>query len=322
MTNRTAMRGSSTRRVGVELEFAGLDIDAAARAVVHALGGSVREDGDYRRVIEGTTLGRFVVELDFELLQSMNARRRAGAEPGVFAELSEELLAAAATPVVPVEVISPPLAVASLEELDVLTHALRAAGATGTRGSLLYAFGLHLNPELERIDAPSVLAHLRAYLCLYDWLVERERVDWKRRLTPYINPFPKPYARLVLAADYAPDLSALIDDYLRFNPQRNRSLDLLPLFSHVDPERVRRAVNDPRIKARSTFHYRLPNCEIETPGWSVLPAWRGWLQVEALAAERTRLARVSAALLARLADPMDFLAEDWVLELARRVDLE
>lgn len=322
MANASASSGNSTRRVGVEIEFAGLDIDAAARAVVRALGGSAHDDGDYRRVIAGTSLGKFVVELDFELLQSMNARRRSSADPGRFAELSEELLAAAATPVVPVEVVSPPIPIARLDELDALTRTLRAAGATGTRGSLLYAFGLHLNPDLEHIDAATVLAHLRAYLCLYDWLVERERVDWKRRVTPHINPFPKAYARLVLAADYAPDLTSLIDDYLRFNPERNRSLDLLPLFSHVDVERVRRVVDDAHVKARPTFHYRLPNCEIETPGWSVMAAWRRWLQVEVLAAEPTRLARVCAALLARLEDPMDFLAEDWALEIARWLELD
>lgn len=322
MTDSTASGGNNSRCVGVELEFAGLDIDGAARVVVRALGGSMREDGDYRRVIANTTLGEFVVELDFELLQSMNARRRSSAEPGMFAELSEELLAAAATPVIPVEVVSPPIAIDRLGELDELTRRLRVAGATGTRGSLLYAFGLHLNPELERIDAATVLAHLRAYLCLYDWLVERERVDWKRRMTPHINPFPKAYARLILASDYAPDLTVLIDDYLRFNPERNRSLDMLPLFSHVDAARVQRVVDDARVKARPTFHYRLPNCEIETPGWSVMAAWRRWLQVEALAAEPARLARVCAALLARLDDPMDFLAEDWALEVARWLDLD
>lgn len=322
MTPTAAWRGHGIRHVGVELEFGGLDIDAATQAVVRALGGTAHADGDYRRVIRDTAIGEFIVELDFELLQSMNARRRESADPGMFAELSEELLAAAAAPVVPIEVVSPPIPVVRLHELDTLTRTLRAAGATGTHGSLLYAFGLHLNPELDPIDAAGVLAHLRAYMCLHDWLMQRERVDWKRRLTPYIDPFPKAYVRLVLADDYGPDLSALIDDYLHFNPERNRSLDLLPLFSHVDAARVRRAVHDARVKARPTFHYRLPNCEIDVPGWSVMTAWRGWLQVEGLAADGARLEQVRAACLARLEDPMDFLAEDWADEVSRWIDAD
>ena len=322
MRSTCGTRSDGERRVGIEIEFGGLDIDATTRTLLQALGGRAHDDGDYRRVVEDTSLGKFIVELDYERLQSMNARRRDDPEPGMLAELSEELLAAAAAPVVPIEVVSPPIAISRLSELDRLTDALRAAGATGTHGSLLHAFGLHLNPELGHIDAAIVLAHLKAYMCLYEWLVVHERVDWKRRVTPHINPFPKPYLRLVLAPGYAPGMRTLIDDYLRLNPERNRSLDLLPLFCHVDEPRVRQAVDDPRIKPRPTFHYRLPNCEIDIPGWSVMAAWRRWLLVEALAADPPRLEQVRAAFAARLDDPIDFLAEDSAHEVARWIDAD
>ncbi|OBX33760.1 putative amidoligase enzyme [Halomonas elongata] len=40
----------------------------------------------------------------------------------------------------------------------------------------------------------------------------------------------------MLDPDYQPDLRTLIDDYLEYNPTRNRELDLLPLFAYLDPE--------------------------------------------------------------------------------------
>jgi hypothetical protein len=43
----------------------------------------------------------------------------------------------------------------------------------------------------------------------------------------------------------------------------------LPLLAEIDSDRVRRFVNDPRIKARPAFHYRLANCHIERADWSV-----------------------------------------------------
>jgi hypothetical protein len=33
-----------------------------------------------------------------------------------------------------------------------------------------------------------------------------------------------------------PDLDTLIDDYLEYNPTRNRALDFLPLFLHLDED--------------------------------------------------------------------------------------
>jgi hypothetical protein len=63
----------------------------------------------------------------------------------------------------------------------------------------------------------------------------------------------------------------------------------LPLFLHLDEERVRAVTDVPLIKARPPFHYRLPDCEIHLPGWGLHVAWNDWLEVEALAADRERL---------------------------------
>jgi hypothetical protein len=99
----------------------------------------------------------------------------------------------------------------------------------------------------------------------------------------------------VLAPGYAPDQAGLIDNYLHANPTRNRELDMLPLFAWIDEDRVRSCVPDARIKARPTFHYRLPDARIGDPGWSLALEWNRWCVVERLAADAERLAAMSEA---------------------------
>jgi hypothetical protein len=80
-----------------------------------------------------------------------------------------------------------------------------------------------------------------------------------------------------------PGIDNLFDSYLKHNPTRNRALDLLPLLAHIDEARVRKAVDDDRIKARPTFHYRLPNCSINDAEWNLSQSWNLWCLVEELA---------------------------------------
>ncbi len=185
--------------------------------------------------------------------------------------------------------MSPPLPLSRLHEVEALIELLRGAGARGTSHRLLNAFGMQFNPEIPD-TAPAVLtAYLKAFLCLYDWLYERASINVSRRVTTYIDPFPGDYVRKVVSPHYWPDRDTLIDDYLADNPTRNRALDCLPLFMHLDESRVRRATDDPLIKPRPTFHYRLPDCEIDLPAWGMHLAWNDWVAVEALAADSARL---------------------------------
>jgi hypothetical protein len=64
---------------------------------------------------------------------------------------------------------------------------------------------------------------------------------------------------------------------------------MLPLFAHLDEARVRNAIDDPRIKPRPTFHYRLPNCDIDNPQWNIDNCWFAWLEVERLSNDPERL---------------------------------
>jgi hypothetical protein len=107
------------------------------------------------------------------------------------------------------------------------------------------------------------------------------------------------------------DMSTLIDDYLSFNATRNRALDMLPLFSMVDEDRVMNAVNDGKIKARPTFHYRLPNCQIEHPGWQLSEEWNLWWVIEALASDQDALAYWRNAFLEAERPIMGVAETDW-----------
>ena len=137
-----------------------------------------------------------------------------------------------------------------------------------------------------------MLAHLKAFLLLAETLRAAIDVDLLRRALPFANPFPSSYVEKVVDPNYQPALSQLVDDYLEANPTRNRELDLLPLFTHLDPERVRAKVEDALIKARPTFHYRLPDTRVSDPAWSLIVEWNRWVEVEHLAADASALRRL------------------------------
>ncbi len=300
------------RRLGVEIEFSGLDLDETAALVAGAVGGGIQSPGRYERSIDGDPAGAWEVEVDFGLLKELGRRERHGVElMDAAGDIAEDLLRLFAERIVPIEVVSPPLPLNRLETFNTLIAELRAAGARGTGEELAYAFGLQLNPELPDTDVDTIRQYLQAFLCVEDWLRQRAVVDWTRRLTFFAEPFPKAYSRKVVAADYAPNLDRLIDDYLASNPTRNRALDMLPLFLHLDPTRVRAVVEDPRVKPRPTLHYRLPNSEIELPGWDLGVAWSDWLVVERLAAKPALLEELCAAYTTFLSQPLERLVGDW-----------
>jgi hypothetical protein len=251
------------------------------------------------------------VELDFAYLKALGRLDYDDDLGGLVQEVAEDVLRAISERIVPVEVVGPPIPMDRLADVNRLIAALRTAGARGTGDDPVYAFGMQFNPELPDTDVDSVRGYLQAYLCLEDWLRMRSEVDLTRRLTFFADPFPKPYARTVVDAGYSPNRDRLIDDYLDANPTRNRSLDMLPLFAHLDEPRVRKRVDDDRVKARPTLHYRLPNSEIDRPGWDLNEAWDDWLVVERLATDPKRLAPLCSEYAEFLDSPIERLTNDW-----------
>lgn len=300
-----------TRRIGVELEYSGLDIETGAKLLQQEFGGRIDQISPYESKIRDTKFGDFLVELDFGLLKQIGREAADESADDAPEQIPERLLASVAEQIVPYEIVSPPLPTDRLSEMEVLIERLREEGALGTRHSAFYAFGLHLNPEMPDLDADTVLAYMQAFACLYPWLERVGEIDWSRRFTTYIQPYSNAYVRRIIDRNYAPGIETLIDDYLEANPVRNRSLDMLPLFAHIDEKRVRAVVDDERIKPRPTLHYRLPNCEIDVREWSIIKPWRQWLQVEHLARDSKRLEKMCRGYSLYLDNPVRAMLKDW-----------
>lgn len=292
--------------------MSGLDLDALAEEVAGLFDLEITTQGRYERLLRGDEAGEWVVELDYDLLKRLGREDREGRPlADEIGRSTEEMLAWVAEGIVPVEIVSPPLPLSRLDEVENMISHLREAGAEGTSASAVYAFGMQLNPELPSHKPGVIRDCLAAFMCLYDWLLTRCDVDITRRMTSYANPYPTNYIKRVLAADYQPDLATLIDDYLADNPTRNRALDMLPLFKFLDEERVLARVDDTLIKERPTFHYRLPDCRVDQPGWGLHEAWNDWIEVERLAADEERLHDCCAAYLKFLSSPVERLIGEW-----------
>lgn len=280
------------RRVGVELEFAGLDLDGAVEAVTEVFGGQVAEKDVFWRKVD-TEYGQFSVEMDADVLKRREYEkyfRMVGVEPasGTGREL-ERLLGSLSRDVVPCEVAAPPLPLGALPKSDDLRQALARRKARGTRQSVFYAFGLHLNVEPPSLSTGLLLEHLKAFMLLLPWL--RNEVDPTRAVSPYIRDFPETYVRLVVDPAYRGiNLERFMRDYVEANPTRNRPLDMTPLFRFLDGDLLEGLLEDTHlIGARPAFHYRLPDCRVDDPLWRIARPWNDWLQVERLAADRFAL---------------------------------
>jgi hypothetical protein len=284
-----------TRSVGVEIEFAGLTAEAAAKALSSWFGGAINQKDPHAFMVKNSKVGDIAVELDLRavhpephgdtLLDSMGAK-------------IASWVGSAIRHVIPCELVTAPLPIDRLHEVDRVLSVLREAGAKGTQDGALYAFGLHFNPEAPRLDAETIASIVKSFVLLNAWLRRQVAPDVTRNLLGFADPFPGDYVRRIAAPDYWPDMATLIDDYLTANPTRNRDLDVLPLLLYLDEGKVRTILPHEKINKRPTFHYRLPDARISDPGWSIAPDWNRWVAVERVAADRERLDHLGQAFLA------------------------
>ena len=297
MTRSTKPDGTP-RRVGVEFELQGIPVDELARLTALTFGGDVERVSKAEYLIDVDDQGQYRVEIDYALLKKLAKAQQGSTDsdgPSIDS-LAVDTLSAVSAAIVPCEVVAPPLPMDSfLSTLQDLTDAIRYAGGKGTGHSPFYAFGLHLNVEPPDLDAATIAAYMKAFVCLFDWIVWQGEVDWSRRITPYIKRYSAEYELELTDPQYWPNQDTLIADYLRAEGTRNRALDMLPMFSELDSNAVERAVDDDLVKARPAFHYRLANCSIDDPAWSIADPWGRWLQIEHLACDRDALNECCAA---------------------------
>lgn len=301
----------SVRRVGVEIELQGIKVAELARLTASVLDGDVNEVTVANYEIDVPDAEPFRVEVDFALLKEL-ASTSGGEEHRMLESFVVDVLGAASSVVVPCEIVTPPLPMDAMgEPLDRLVKAIREAGGKGTRQMPWYAFGLHLNLELPDIDAATVCRYMQAYVCASDWIIWKGEIDLARRITPFIDAWPPEYELLLSAPGYAPDWATLVDDYLKHNPTRNRAMDMLPMFAHVDEDRVRDTVDDGLVKARPALHYRLENSCVDESGWTIEQPWRRWLSVERLAQDEAALRECCAAFRKSRQRPLQSLDNRW-----------
>jgi len=302
MTNRyllpSLLKNSSGqyRQAGFEFEFGNLPVIETARALQQALGGELDMKSPFEAILDGSALGRLKIERDADLLKSVVYRRwleSLGVEfsPGTIAHEIESNIDSASRNLIPCEVVTDPIPFMDLSKLDILVDTLEQLGAEGTQQSFVYAFGMHINPSTPDNSSATLVRYIQAFLLLHAWIIAVSNIDMTRRfLTKYIDPFPPDYIELVLSNQYAPAESQFIKDYLEHNPTRNRALDMLPILCEIDSEQVIKAVNEEErklVKGRPAFHYRLPDCKFNVPGWSASSAWNLWVCIEKLAMDNT-----------------------------------
>lgn len=290
------------RSVGFEFEFTGIEMKHAAAMITELYGGDIEQISGYEYDVKNTKFGDFSVELDASLF--LNKKYEKVLKPiGLDVDKLknkdklEETLREMASTVVPFEIITPPIPVSRLGEMDILVDKLREWKAKGTGSSFFYAFGLHLNPEVPELTAESLTRHLKAYVILDAWIRKDADINIARKLTPYINEYEMDYIRHILREEYKPDLETLIKDYFKFKNSRNRPLDMLPVFMFMEKELTTKLLKEELTSARPTFHYRLPNCSIEDLDWSLADEWNRWVLVEELAADEKSLNQYSRAFL-------------------------
>lgn len=310
------------RSVGYEFEFTGVEMDVASEIVQELYGGSIEQVSTFEFDVSDTRFGDFKLELDAQLLRDKKYEKllkSVGIDLAKFknVEKIEDSLRDAASSVVPFEIITPPVPLSKMGELKSLVDALRKRKAEGTGSSFLYAFGLHINPEIPDDSTQSLLNHLQAYVMLDPWIRKDAEINMSRRITPYIKPYKEEYIRLILNPAYKPGLEELITDYFNYDNSRNRPLDMLPLFMYLNKELTASMIEDTITSSRPTYHYRLPNCSLEDESWSIAKEWNRWVLVEKMAADSKIVDQYSRAWLKMKSDTLVGFEAKWI-ELINR----
>lgn len=313
------------RKVGFEFEFTGVEMPQAAKMIRSLYEGQVKEISTYEFAVEKTLFGTFKLELDARLLREKKYEKilkSVGVDLSSFKNIDsiEDSLKDIASSVVPFEIITPPIPLSRINKMTRIVDRLREMKAKGTGSSFIYAFGMHINPEVPDKSAESILNHLRAYVMLDPWIRKDARVNMSRKITPFINEYEEKYIQHILNPDYKPTMEELIRDYIRFGNSRNRALDLLPLFMHLNKELTSSLIEDPITSSRPTFHYRLPNCSLEDPEWSIASEWNRWVLVEVMAADESMLNQYSRAWLRMHRETLVRFEAKWIKLIKRWAD--
>lgn len=288
------------RKAGFELEFSNIDMETILNLLVSKYNFKSKKINDYLYKLE-SEYGEFTLELDFELLTKQklyDGAKELSKTIGLKIEeydikSIENLIAELSQDIVPYEISTPPIPIDKLDIVKDLVEHLSSYNAKGTGEKIYYAFGLHINMEIVSSKIESILDYLRAYLILQDFINKDAKIDLARKISPFIDNFKKDYILHILNENYTPSKKEFIEDYIRFNPSRNRSLDMLPILAFLDDDLVSSFLPKEKIKPRPAFHYRLSNSRIGENDWDISEEWNRWVLVENLANDKNSLRDLS-----------------------------
>ncbi|TMV94019.1 hypothetical protein FGG78_02945 [Thioclava sp. BHET1] len=261
------------RKTGVEVELSGLTEAQIARLAVQAMGGEAQQSSGNDWEVSGSAIGDLQIYLDIFLRKEADS---------AFKDLSLRI----GREVIPVEIVTAPLDREGLFQLSDFLDLLRSEGAEGTGSSLLFGFGLHLNPEIASAQDCDVVRPLLAYALIEEWMRDAQPIERTRELLPFTAPYPKKL--IAELARLGPDASIeqVIHAYRGVTLSRNHGLDMLPIFVELRPDLI--AASEGKggtVSPRPAFHFRLPDCRIDDPDWSLDTEWRRWWLVESIAAD-------------------------------------
>ncbi len=312
------------RKVGFELEFSNVEIEDILQILQQNFDFEVKKKNNFLYKL-GSKYGDFTLELDFELLTKQKLKNSL---KDFFEEVSvdidensidkmEDIIGFLSKDIVPYEISTPPLPMNDMGIINSIVEKLNQNKAFGTKERFYNAFGLHINIEAVSLKVESLLSYIKAYMILQDYINKDANVDLARKITPYIDNFKSDYMIHILDEKYKPNINELIEDYIQFNPTRNRSLDLLPMLAFIDEKRVRQKLPDEKIKPRPAFHYRLSNSMVGDSTWEIADEWNRWILVENLVNNESSLKYLSKEYLINLNNFVNFQSwhrriEEWI----------
>lgn len=298
------------RKAGFEIEHSGLTPLEDANIIKEIFGGEIFKKSKHQVYVKNSLFGDFAIYLDSKFLLDFE---RSEYEQTDFLR---ELLLDFSEIFIPYEIVTPPIPFDKLDFIEKLREKLKENGALGTDSSFVYAFGLHINVEAASYEVEYILNILRAFLILFEWIKEKNAIDLTRKLSWFIEPFNKEYILYILNLDYKPNLKKFIEDYIFYNPTRNKALDLLPLLAYLD-KRVKELLPEEKINPRPAFHYRLPNSRIDEEWWSIAYEFNFWTLIEKVAYEKELTKELSEKYIDFLESPLWFISSLWVEEVEK-----
>jgi hypothetical protein len=236
LPNRTSHAGND-RTVGLEFEMANIKPEAIADGVISVFGGKVSTTNSLVLRIATENDSDFIVEFDTQFFQRLHESSHKDSVKGL-KHTSLDIMTKLAEQVIPYELVTPPLALQDLGKVQQVVDYLHQHNAQGTKSSFVHAFGMHLNIDIASDEASHLTRIMRAFLICYPWLKHVMQVDMTRRMLTFIDPFPQSYTKLVINPEYSPTQAAFISDYIRYNPTRNRALDLTSLIAYLDESAI------------------------------------------------------------------------------------